>query len=143
MSKCVESGDVEFDIVEVLDEIGSAERGLWYVLIAGGAVGGSVDAMGAFVMSRCLLEVETGYAFGAEGRFERVAHSGHGKSSAQARQVRAHVRRALRDGERAGAEFVICYHVEGDPGWYTEWSAAHSRQSALDAVRQYLTGGML
>lgn len=139
MSKSVKNGDVDPDLVEVLDEISSIEQGLWYVLITGGGwSGGYGDEAGVYIVSRCLLEVVSGHAFDAAGRFVNVPHSAHSKSTAQARQVRAHVRRALRDGKRAGAEFVICYHVESDPGWYMEWSDDHDQGSAVEAVKQYL-----
>lgn len=144
MSKSAKNGDADLNLVDALDEIHITEQGLWYVLIAGdGSTGGASDEAGAFIMSRCLLEVVTGYAFDAAGRFVSAPHPGSGQGTAKSKRVRDRVRRALRDGKRAGAEFVICYHVEGDPGWYMEWSAAHSRRSAVDAARQYLTGGIL
>jgi hypothetical protein len=142
MSKSV-NGDVEGDLVKVLGKIECAEQELWYVLIAGNWSGGCGDEGGAYVMSRCLMEVVHGHTFDAEGRFVSVPDSGSGKSTATAQRVRGRVRQALREGRRAGAEFVICYHVEGDPGWYMEWSEAHSRKSAVEAVKQYLKYRML
>lgn len=143
MSKSVKNGDVDPDLVEVLDEIQGTEPGLWYVLIVGNRSGGCTDEGGAYLMSRCLLEAATGYAFDAAGRFVSVPHSGSGQSTATAEQVRERVRRALRDGKRAGAEFVTCYHVEGDPGWYMEWSDDHDQGSAVEAVKEYLQDRML
>ncbi|QJW94605.1 hypothetical protein [Frigoriglobus tundricola] len=139
MSKhLVENEEVEFDIVAVLDEIQFTDPSLWFVLIAGGTVGGCMDATGAYIMSRCLVEVETRHAFNAAGRFVRVPHSEWAKSTAKAKRVRDRVRRALRAGQQAGAEFVLCYHIEGDPRWYLEWSDNHDQESAVEALKQYL-----
>lgn len=145
MSKrTVENEEVEFDIVDVLDEIASTENGLWYVLIAGGGMaGGWASAPGAYIMSRCLLEMESDSVFDAAGRFVRAHRSGRAKATAEAQRVRTRVRRALRDGQQTGAEFVLCYHVEGDPRWYMAWSDHHTKGSAVEAVKQYLTEGML
>jgi hypothetical protein len=143
MSKGARNGDVNSNIVGALDEIESTEDGLWYVLTAGGGwSGGCGDEGGAYVVSRCLMEVVHGHTFDAEGRFVRAPHPAPCRGTATARRVRDRVRQALREGRQAGAEFVICYHVEGDPGWHMEWSEAHSRKSAVEALKQFLRHGM-
>lgn len=143
MSKSVENGDVESDLVAVLDEIEATEQGLWYVLIAGGGwSGGYGNEAGAYILSRCLLEVVNGHAFDAAGRFTPVPHAGWDKNTATAKRVRDRVRRALRDGKRAGVEFVLCYHIEGDPRWYMEWSEHHDKDSVVEAVKQHLQDSM-
>jgi hypothetical protein len=93
-------------------------------------------------MSRCLLDLVSGHAFDAAGRFTPVPRAEWDKSTAEARRVRTHVRRALLNGDRTGAEFVLCYHVEGDHHWYLEWSENRNQESAVEAVKKYLKYGM-
>jgi hypothetical protein len=140
----VETEEVELDLVDVLDGIAATERGLWFVLIGGGgAVGGAANAAGAYIMSRCLLEAEAGRAFDAAGRFVPTPSPERAKGTPEARKVCARVQRALRAGRQAGAEFVLCFHVEGDPRWHLEWSDQHDLESAAEAVKQHLKSGVL
>ena len=136
--------DTGFDMIETLDEaLSGVGAALWYVLIAGDGVAGCEDTPGAYLISRCLLEAEWKYAFDEQGRCAPFDRTTRGLIDPAAEGALTRIRKVVSKGLRVGVPFVLCYHVEGDPGWYMAWSDHYDPRSADDALKDFVRGGML
>ena len=136
--------DDGFDMVEAMDEAGCGDGdGLWHLLLADGSVAGCEDIPGAYLLARCLLEVVEGWTFDAAGRYVQLEATTQAPITPAAKSALARVRGVLKAARKSGVRFVLCYHVEGDPGWYMAWSAHFSKHSAAAELKDFLCGRML
>lgn len=124
--------DEEFDLAGELEEAASPTT--QYVVLTGGDLEGECDTVPrTYLVSRCVLEA-SGIVYDADGRESWLPEPRPKSTDAEARSTLKRFRRILSEARERSVEFICCYHVEGDAGWYMECSDDSDKWSAMEPM---------
>jgi hypothetical protein len=111
-----------------------------FLLADGASVYGSEGLAGLRLIANAVFELVHGAGRRAGGEdASRVGAPAPTPGSPRLAEARAIVDRA---GE-ASLDFVVCYHVEGEPGWPLAWSDNRSEEEAVRELLAFVRHGLL
>lgn len=132
MAKTKKIVDEDFGLVGELEQAASPTT--QYVVLTGGDVEGECDTMSrTYLVSRSLLEA-SGIVYDADGRESWLPEPRPESTDPEAKSTLKRLRRILREARERGVEFICCYHVEGDAGWYMACSDDYDKWSAMEPM---------
>lgn len=115
---------------------------IYYVLLVDGdEVDGGDRAYGleglfaVHLIANALYEQGTGGNFTDTGTWRPRAYR---KKPRRGTSKLADVERLVSRMKESGLDFVLCYHVDDDPGWYMAWSPGLSREEAMNRAFGYM-----
>jgi hypothetical protein len=123
----------DFVLDEALDN--AADEQTQYIVMSEDIFEGSVSWLrAAYLISRCAVETVERMSYGTDGRPVQLPKSRPKSNDRQVRRTLARLRGILREARERGIAFVCCFHVDGDAGWYMEWSDDYDEFSATEML---------